>query len=318
MRSRAGFFVDLPAFVRGGVVRLFRARKPAPGGRPVLCFGASCTRGSEAFFRLISLDSMLTHKLDSRTVAHVPVRTVPVLGAAPSPTDAEVEARVRQGLTYVRAIVARYRGRGVAEEDLVQEGYVGLLLAARRYDPGRGVQFLTYANWWIHRNVRRAVERGDRTVSLSPRQRRLSRSCARARRELARDPEREPTSAEVARRVGVDAHEVGCAIAASACPVRLDEPLPGTRLTVQEVVAGPPGRTGVDPAVRSAVLNALSRLPARDAKVIRLAFGLLDGREYSLAEIATLLRISSERVRQIRADAMSRLAPLLSPLQGAI
>ena len=158
---------------------------------------------------------------------------------------------VKRNLRFVISVAKKYQNRGLALTDLIGEGNVGLLTAARKFDPDQGVKFISYAVWWIRQAILAALARHGRTVRVPlNRTADLSR-IVRTAEQLRQDLRREPTPEEIDR--------------------------------------------------------ALRSLPARDAKVLRLYFGLNDGREHTLEEIGGLLGVTRERVRQLRDRALKRL-----------
>ncbi len=225
--------------------------------------------------------------------------------------DAMHELVIRN-LRFVISVAKKYQSRGMALSDLIGEGNVGLLTAARKFDPDQGVKFISYAVWWIRQSILAALARQGRTVRV-PLNRtadlsRIVRSTATLRQEL----EREPTPEEIAAATGLAVDVVQSLVTLNSADVRLDAPVDAEndmslidRFTADE--QGDPETQVMEQLLIEEVDRALGLLPARDAKVLRLYFGLNDGREHTLEEIGALLGVTRERVRQLRDRALKRL-----------
>lgn len=219
---------------------------------------------------------------------------------------------VTRNLRFVISVAKKYQSRGMALSDLIGEGNVGLLTAARKFDPDQGVKFISYAVWWIRQSILAALARQGRTVRV-PLNRtadlsRIVRSTATLRQEL----EREPTPEEIASATGLAVDVVQSLMTLNSADVRLDAPVDAEndmslidRFTADE--QGDPEARVMEQLLIEEVDRALGLLPARDAKVLRLYFGLNDGREHTLEEIGALLGVTRERVRQLRDRALKRL-----------
>ena len=219
---------------------------------------------------------------------------------------------VKRNLRFVVSVAKKYQNRGLPLIDLIGEGNVGLLTAARKFDPDQGVKFISYAVWWIRQAILSSLARQGRTVRV-PLNRTADLSRVMRASALLRDKlGREPTPDEVAQLTGISQEIVSALLSLNAADIRLDAPLGADgdrslieRFSVEEM-----------PNTEEAVLNqfrsqelarALSTLPARDAKILRLYFGLEAGREHTLDEIGKMLGVTRERVRQLRDRALKRL-----------
>jgi len=219
---------------------------------------------------------------------------------------------VIRNLRFVISVAKKYQNRGLALPDLIGEGNVGLLTAARKFDPEQGVKFISYAVWWIRQSILAALARQGRTVRV-PLNRtadlsRIVRSSASLRQEL----EREPTAEEIATATGLTVDVVQSLVTLNSADVRLDAPVDAEgdmslidRFTADE--QSDPEVQVMEQLLTEEIDRALRLLPARDAKVLRLYFGLNDGREHTLEEIGGLLGVTRERVRQLRDRALKRL-----------
>jgi RNA polymerase primary sigma factor len=219
---------------------------------------------------------------------------------------------IRANLRFVISVAKKYQNRGMALTDLIGEGNIGLLTAARKFDPDQGVKFISYAVWWIRQAILAALARHGRTVRV-PLNRtadlsRIVRSAETLRKEL----ERQPSPEEIAEATGLTLEVVQALATLNSADVRLDAPLEGEtdRTLSDRFIAGEqtdPEALVMDQLLIEEIDRALHTLPPRDAKVLRLYFGLNDGREHTLEEIGTLLGVTRERVRQLRDRALKRL-----------
>jgi RNA polymerase primary sigma factor len=219
---------------------------------------------------------------------------------------------VKRNLRFVISVAKKYQNRGLALSDLIGEGNLGLLTAARKFDPDQGVKFISYAVWWIRQSILAALARQGRTVRV-PLNRtadlsRIVRSAETLRQEL----EREPTPEEIAKATGLTVDVVQSLATLNSADVRLDAPIDGEgdrslidRFATDE--QNDPETQVMDQLLSEEIDRALRSLPARDAKVLRLYFGLNELREHTLEEIGGLLGVTRERVRQLRDRALKRL-----------
>ena len=226
--------------------------------------------------------------------------------------DEAMQELVKRNLRFVISVAKKYQNRGLALTDLIGEGNVGLLTAARKFDPDQGVKFISYAVWWIRQAILASLARQGRTVRVPlNRTADLSR-IVRTAETLRQELRREPTPEEIAHATGLSLDVVQSLAALNTSDVRLDAPLDpeGDRSLIERFIAdeqGDPEAQAMDKFLSEEIESALRTLPPRDAKVLRLYFGLDGGREHTLEEIGGLLGVTRERVRQLRDRALKRL-----------
>jgi RNA polymerase primary sigma factor len=226
--------------------------------------------------------------------------------------DEAMQELVKRNLRFVISVAKKYQNRGLALTDLIGEGNVGLLTAARKFDPDQGVKFISYAVWWIRQAILASLARQGRTVRVPlNRTADLSR-IVRTAETLRQELRREPTPEEIAHATGLSLDVVQSLAALNTSEVRLDAPLDpeGDRSLIERFIAdeqGDPEARAMDKFLSEEIESALRTLPPRDAKVLRLYFGLDGGREHTLEEIGGMLGVTRERVRQLRDRALKRL-----------
>jgi RNA polymerase primary sigma factor len=219
---------------------------------------------------------------------------------------------IKRNLRFVISVAKKYQNRGLGLGDLIGEGNLGLLTAARKFDPDQGVKFISYAVWWIRQSILAALARQGRTVRVPlNRTADLSR-ITRVSESLRQELRREPTPQEIAEQTGLAVDVVRSLAALNTTEVRLDAPLDpeGERSMIERFIAdeqGDPEELAMERFLTEQIDTALSSLTPRDAKVLRLYFGLDGGREHTLEEIGGMLGVTRERVRQLRDRALKRL-----------
>lgn len=219
---------------------------------------------------------------------------------------------VRRNLRFVISVAKKYQNRGLPLTDLIGEGNVGLMTAARKFDPDQGVKFISYAVWWIRQAILASLARQGRTVRVPLNRTADLSKIVRTSEVLRQKLRREPTPEEVSQATGLSLEVVQSLAALNSGEVRLDAPLDpdGDRSLIERFVAdeGPSAEDqAMDRFLAQEIENALATLPPRDAKVLRLYFGLDGGREHTLEEIGGMLGVTRERIRQLRDRALKRL-----------
>jgi len=211
---------------------------------------------------------------------------------------------VRANLRFVVSVAKRYQNRGLSFADLVQEGNVGLVTAARKFDPDRGVKFISYAVWWIRQAILAALARQSRSVRLPLNRATEMGRMIRAREELKQELGREPTAEEVAEAAELRLSTVRMLQKVNVAEVRLDAPIGESedgQLLDRFLADDVDLHDELEKAfLREHVDRALRTLRPRDARVVRLYYGLQGEEEHTLEEIGDLLGVTRERIRQLR------------------
>jgi RNA polymerase primary sigma factor len=219
---------------------------------------------------------------------------------------------VRSNLRFVVSVAKKYQNQGVSLSDLINEGNLGLIRAAHKFDETKGIKFISYAVWWIRQAILAAIARHGRTVRVPlNRTADLSR-IIRVAENLRQERLREPTPEEIANITGLSLEVVQALAALNTADVRLDAPLDpdGDRTLVDRFVTdqfvSSEDRV-MDLFLSEEIDRALLTLPSRDARVLRLYFGLDGGKEHTLEEIGGMFGVTRERIRQLRDRALKRL-----------
>ncbi|NIR43565.1 MAG: RNA polymerase sigma factor RpoD/SigA [Gemmatimonadetes bacterium] len=223
-----------------------------------------------------------------------------------------IQALCRANLRFVISVAKKYQGRGLPLSDLIQQGNLGLVTAAIKFDPDQGVKFISYAVWWIRQAILSALAHHGRSVRVPLNRAAELSKILKMRQSLKVDLDREPTSEEIARRLEMNPATVEMLEALNAGEVRLDAPIGDSedsslveRFVSEEATSA---YTEVEERLlQEQIDDALSTLRERDALVLRLYYGLGDGREHTLEEIGQKLGITRERVRQLRDRALKEL-----------
>lgn len=223
-----------------------------------------------------------------------------------------VQALVRANLRFVISVAKKYQNRGVSLSDLIQEGNVGLVTAARKFDPDQGVKFISYAVWWIRQAILSSLANQGRSVRVPLNRASDLSKIFREKERLKQEIGRDPSAVELSEATGLSARIVESLQTLNAAEIRLDAPIGDTddsqlmdRFITDEAIITE--EEVEDRILSERIARALETLQERDAKVLRLYFGLEGSREHTLEEIGDILGVTRERIRQLRDRALKRL-----------
>ena len=212
----------------------------------------------------------------------------------------------------VISIAKRYRGRGVPFQDLIQEGNLGLMRAVDKFDPSLGHKFSTYATWWIRQAVTRALADQGRTIRLPVHMGEWIRKLNRTTYQMEQDRGRPPIPEEIADEMGLEPRRVRWMLEVARQPVSLQEPAGEEKNSelgsfIEDEETPPPSEVAEQTLLRITLEELLTTLSPREARILRLRFGLQDGHYYTLEEIGEKFGLTRERIRQIEKEALQRL-----------
>ena len=219
---------------------------------------------------------------------------------------------IKANTRLVVSIAKRYMGQGVPFLDLIQEGNLGLMKAVEKFDYRRGCKFSTYATWWIRQSITRALAEQGRIIRLPSHVGDRIRKVYRTAQQLEQSSGQRPTPVEIADEMGLDPGKIRWLIKVSRRPLSLEKPVGEEEDSeLGEFIEDEESPTPTDSVTRSLLAEKmdeiLATLSPREARILRLRFGLQDGRSYTLKEVGEKFGLTRERIRQIEREALNRL-----------
>ena len=226
--------------------------------------------------------------------------------------QAAQEHLIKANSRLVVSVAKKYVGRGVPFLDLIQEGNIGLIRAVKKFDYRRGYKFSTYATWWIRQAVTRAIADQGRTIRVPVHMYEQINRLTRTSRQLVQELGRDPTTEEIADELGVSPRKVEHIMRVSQRPLSLEMPVGEEEDSylgdfIEDEDADSPSEAAGHQLLREVIDEIFSSLTPREVRILQLRFGLVDGYCYTLEEVGKKFGVTRERIRQIEAQALSRL-----------
>ncbi len=223
-----------------------------------------------------------------------------------------LETLTKANLRFVVSVAKQYQNQGLSLGDLINEGNLGLIKAAKRFDETRGFKFISYAVWWIRQSILQALAEQSRIVRLPLNRVGALNKIGKAYSNLEQEFEREPNATELAQELDMDVSEVSDALKISGRHLSMDAPFSqGEENRLLDVIENDqqpsPDYTLMNESLKAEIERALSTLTEREAEVIKLYFGLNKDHSMTLEEIGERFNLTRERVRQIKEKAIRRL-----------
>ncbi|MEO2068346.1 MAG: RNA polymerase sigma factor RpoD/SigA [Desulfurobacteriaceae bacterium] len=286
-------------------------------------FDEEFTEGMDLFSQQIDpslIESFVPDKdsLDAflKSIAKIPLLTreeeIELAKRAKKGDKEALKKLVESNLRFVVSVAKKYLGCGLPLHDLIAEGILGLIEAARRFDPDKGVKFISYAVWWIRQSIMQALAQQTGAVKIPVKQAVLVNKITRSYGELLKKLGREPTTEELAEYVGMDPKEIERLLTVCQVPLSLDTPIGDEEDTTFKDFLKGEGTAEVEEKVvqeelKQSIQEMLEQLTPQEKKIIIMRFGLDGNEPKTLREIGEKLGISRERVRQLEARAKKKM-----------
>lgn len=218
----------------------------------------------------------------------------------------------QHNLRLVVYVAKKYRNSGMAFEDLLQEGTLGLMRAVEKFEPSRNFRFSTYATWWIRQGITRAIADQSKTIRIPVHMVELLNKIAKARHRLSVETNREPTHEDIAKELGVAVEKIDHILSISQHPVSLETPVGEDGSTmlgelIPDSVVEDPMENLLSEEKKRQILAALETLSTREMQILKMRYGIGVNRVYTLEEIGKEFNITRERIRQIENRAIKKL-----------
>ena len=279
--------------------------------------------------RQLKINKQITHRNENSVVLYLQeVSRYPMVSA-----EEEVELAIKIGkgddmamhklveanLRFVISVAKQYQNQGLSFVDLINEGNVGLVKAAGKFDSTRGFKFISYAVWWIRQSIMQAISEQTRIVRLPLNRLASINKMSRAIPYLEQKYEREPTNSELADYLDINIEQIETSNNIKHRHVSFDKPMSyngESDFTLYDLIQSESDATPdnglLDESTKIDLLRAIGKLNKRECDVLTLSYGLNNNKACSLTEIAEFMQLTNERVRQIRSNALHKLKILLS------